>query len=111
MRGGELTHDFMQTQTSSRPIQTPRFSESKIKSTNPLFHNIKTSDIRDLKGLFKQISDEEVKERKVTAKQGKATKTRVKKEVKALKKMTPRNIKTRGSLESKRKALYKYINI
>jgi hypothetical protein len=111
MRGGELTHDFMQTQTSSRPIQTPRFSESKIKSTNPLFHNIKTSDIRDLKGLFKQISDEEVKERKVTAKQGKATKARVKREVKALKKMTPRNIKTRGSLESKRKALYKYINI
>lgn len=111
MRGGELTHDFMQTQTSSRPIQTPRFSESKIKSTNPLFHNIKTSDIRDLKGLFKQVSDEEVKERKVTAKQGKATKARVKREVKAVKKMTPRNIKTRGSLESKRKALYKYINI
>jgi len=111
MSGGELTHDFMQPQTSSNPVQTPRFSESKIRSTNPLFHNIKTSDIRDLKGLFKQITDEEVKEKKITAKQGRATKTRVKSEVKAVKKMTPRNIKTRGSTESKRKALYKYITI
>ena len=109
--GGELVHDFHPQHTSNQTVPNLNFLESKVKSSNPLFNNIKTSDVRDLKGLFKQVEDRETKQRKTTVKQGKATKARVKREVKALKKMKPRNIKTRGSIESKKKALYKYITI
>ena len=106
--GGALTHDFMQTQTSNNPIQTPRFSESIIRSSNPLFNNIKTSDIRDLKSLFRQVSDKEKEETYKTRIQGEQTKKRVKREVKAVKEAKPRNIKTRGSLEQKLERLKKY---
>jgi hypothetical protein len=106
--GGELVHDFMNTQTSNNPIQTPRFTEYKIKSTNPLFHNIKTSDIRDLKGLFKQVEEKEANDKATTLYQGKATKSRVKKDVKKVKSLVPRNIAVRGSPANKALALERY---
>ena len=106
--GGELVHDFMNTQTSNNPIQTPRFTEYKIKSTNPLFHNIKTSDIRDLKGLFKQVEEKEAKDKATTLYQGKATKSRVKKDVSKVKSLVPRNISVRGSPANKALALQRY---
>jgi hypothetical protein len=103
--GGALSHDFMQLQTSERPVQAPRFSDYKISSQHPLFNNIKTSDIRDLRALFKQLSDEDKEDKIVTKAQGDATKARVKREVAELKKLTARNKKTRGSTENKRDRL------
>ena len=106
--GGALSHDFMQLQTSERPVQIPRFSDYKISSQHPLFNNIKTSDIRDLKSIFKQLSDEDKEAKIVTKAQGDATKARVKREVVELKKLTARNKKTRGTIENKKIRLKKH---
>lgn len=111
MNGGELVHDFHPGHTSRGTVPNLNFLESKIKSSNPLFNNIRTSDIRDLKGLFKQVNEQEAKQKMTTAKQGKATKARVKKDVQKVKSLIPRNIKVRGSPANKALRLRKYISI
>jgi len=105
----EMKHDIPDQYANIRDTTKPmdRFSplDMKLSTQNLMLNNLKKSDLQDL-ALMKNQSKSSTYDREAIIQKIKGlTKSRVKKEVKAVKTSKPRNIKTRGSLESKKALL------
>ncbi len=118
--GGALTHTgdiqepFRTVRNANvfgtpRPMETYRPLDMKITSQNKLLNNLKKSDLQDLAHMQNDIKKEAYDRAKHIEKIKSITKKRVKSEVKKVRVYKPRNLKTRGSLESKIERLKKFI--
>jgi hypothetical protein len=110
MKGKALVHEpylnpDYRLQDYSSPIRPYQPLDMKLQTNNTLLNNLSKQDLIELKHLLGIATDKVSKKLDV----GKITKARVKQDVKDLKKLKPRNIKSRGSLESKNKNLSKYL--
>jgi hypothetical protein len=74
-----------------------------------MLNNLKKSDLQDLDRLKTEVKRSNYDREATIQKIKGLTKSRVKKELKAVKTAKPRNIKTRGSLESKKALLEQMI--
>ena len=103
MKGGVLVTESLKPHAPNPNDPVPEFKKTEkiLRSKNWLLDGLTSGDVRDLKKLF---SDEDsAKNQKIKE----ATLDRVKKSIKAIKEIKPRDINIRGSVSNKNELLKK----
>jgi hypothetical protein len=108
-RYNPLTGNMEYTGHSGNPMKSYNPLDMKISTQNLMLNNLKKSDLQDLDRLKTEVKRSNYDREATIQKIKGLTKSRVKKELKAVKTAKPRNIKTRGSLESKKALLEQMI--